>query len=1010
VAEDRVFTLIGNFQDNITGSLKKVNKSLDSVNKQLERMISLTSPIKQDFKEMSQYAMQFNRALAGQNANLRRTNTALRQHAREIGRVNRAYKAGGSRFMIQPTTGRSGGRGGGKKESTGMASAVGGAVLGTQIGDMMTSAIVAGFQAGVQIMVAPFRYIVNGMGERIRDEMSDVRAAGGLFAVNRLIKEQGKEGFVGSFREAEEVTKANNRYLAELAGSLPGDTQDYIQVSKQISDGIYRILAQDKENFMKSAAQYAREEGRIEQAQKIEAGGKEGMKAAGTEALGEITKLTVLAGLGGRQGAYGLPQLTERMFAQQDVSMGQMQRYAAIFRDPMIMGALERNIAKINETNANTADRMDAIRNMFKEIVTPELVARFRRTTEGVLESLRTTFLNPEVGLLGLGRPIKGVGKKLDDFGRYLDEQGNVVEDITQAASADISIFEGLRDSFAFLYQTLEPLVEIIPMMFDPLKDLGIELGKIRDVTASVFRRFNEYRTFFEELGGEFKDTARLRASMATLTQLFKDFGIFDKATFDRFQSVITTSTNFGADHAAILLKEMLDGFFESDLAESIGRAVGTLIGTVLKTVGDLAAQTSGIASSSRLAKGLSDGFDDANGREGIRLIFKSLIELVFKAVRELFNSAPFETTLVAGLALFGPTIASAIATQVGQKVVGALLGTAPATAGGAAAGGAAAGGAAAGGAAAGGGGLASVAAPAAVVAGFIIFDQELLSFANWLSEQATKLKESGNLAAQGFSVLVAGLSALIEGLTDTFKGAFDMIIGLFTGDIEKVKKGFVRMMEGIVKAMGGLVVSVIGIATTIGGSILELVKNLFRAIWEGIFKIKSGADNPGQSKVTTGSRSRWNKQLNRTEILTEDGWVPAAAGGSPGKSFNNLLAAANYEKKHMPSGASLAMANTSETIIPAAGGYGVADLIRTFKLGFQALGNAIAPSSLRQTQISAADLRYQGSRGGGGPVTVNAPITIHQQAGQDSQEVAVAVAREIGRAVEELQRSSLFT
>jgi len=251
--------------------------------------------------------------------------------------------------------------------------------------------------------------------------MSDVRTAGGLFSISKRLEEP----IFKNFFEAEEYTKAQNRYLAKLAGALPGDTQEYIQVSKQIADGIFTIVSQDRDNATKLATQLAKSRGATAQEiAKLTAGGPAAMQQAGKEMVGELTKLTVLAGLGGRQGAYGLPQLTERMLAEEQVSMGMFQRYAAIFRDPMIKGALERNIAEINKAGKNTAARYEAIANTFREIVTPELVRRYQRTTAGVLEALRTTFLNPEVGLLGLGRPLAASAAKFDEFGERLFELG----------------------------------------------------------------------------------------------------------------------------------------------------------------------------------------------------------------------------------------------------------------------------------------------------------------------------------------------------------------------------------------------------------------------------------------------------------------------------------------------------------------------------------------------------------------------------------------------------------
>ena len=1011
MADPRTFVLIGNFTDNITPALEKINKSLEQVKSNLESVSKHTKPLQKDFKELANLSNDFAKSLKGQSSDIRDVTKAMKAMRNEMGRVNRAYRAAGRNRNIVPPLpppprpprgavppppppppraprypspgygggrgGRGGGYGGGGTGGGGYGAAVGGAVFGTQLSQMMTSAIVAGFQMGTSIMVKPFQYIMSGMAERIADEMSDVRAAGGLFAINRILTEKGKEGFLtGGFREAEEVTKENNRYLAKLAGSLPGDTQEYIQVSKQISDGIYRVLSEDKENFMKLGVKVATEEGRLTQAQEIKAGGTKGMQAAGTEVLGDITKLTVLAGLGGRQGPYGLPQLTERMIAQQEVSMGQMQRYSAIFRDPMIMGALERNISTINKTQANTADRLDKIRGMFQEIVTPELVARYRRTTAGVLESMKTTFLNPEVGLLGLGRPIDGLGKKLNDFGQYLDKQNKVVEDVTLAASADISIFEGLRDTFAFLYQTLEPIIEILPLIYDPLKELGFELEKVREVSASVFRRFNEYRLFFEEMGGEFKGTARLRASLATLTQLFKDFGIFDSADFNRFQEIIS-GKGFNVDKAGALVQEMLEKFFDSDLAESIGNAIGRLAGTIIKTVGQLAAQAAGIVSSGGIAKGLSEGFEAAGGREGIRLIFKSLIELVLKAVRELFAAAPLEMSLITGFALFGPALAATLGTMLGTKLIAVIpaiakglvsviaasllktkavkvtdlgpvitdprrmlppaAGTVP---------GAIVPAAGAAPAAKGVGAAASkLLGPAAIAAGFIIFDTEILKFAEWLRVQGEKLKNMQNIAANGFAVLVKGLSTLFEGLVNTFKGAFDMIVGLFTGDIEKVKQGFVRMMNGIVQAMGGLVVSVIGIVTTLGGGIIQAIKSLFQAIWEGVTGIKNNA-KPEPRQITKGSQSRFNPTTKQTEVLSENGWVPAVARAKGG-----LGDAVASEMANKPAGSDLVIANSSETVIPAAGGYGMLDFVETFRAGFNSLANVIRTTS-QQSEI----------------------------------------------------------
>jgi hypothetical protein len=45
----------------------------------------------------------------------------------------------------------------------------------------------------------------------------------------------------------------------------------------------------------------------------------------------------------------------------------------------------------------------------------------------------------------------------------------------------------------------------------------------------------------------------------------------------------------------------------------------------------------------------------------------------------------------------------------------------------------------------------------------------------------------------------------------------------------------------------------------------------------------------------------------------------------------------------------------------------------------------------------------------GGGPITINAPITIHQQPGQDADDLAAIVAMKIGEAVSQARSASVF-
>ena len=100
-------------------------------------------------------------------------------------------------------------------------------------------------------------------------------------------------------------------------------------------------------------------------------------------------------------------------------------------------------------------------------------------------------------------------------------------------------------------------------------------------------------------------------------------------------------------------------------------------------------------------------------------------------------------------------------------------------------------------------------------------------------------------------------------------------------------------------------------------------------------------------------------------------------------------------ELSKMPTGAKLAAANTSEF---------VANRDQTRMLA-QALSTP-KPSSLSASSLSASPTTNPVANS---PVTVNAPITIHQQPGQSADELAMIVAQKIGEAVADARAASIL-
>ena len=554
--------------------------------------------------------------------------------------------------------------------------------------------------------MAPFKFGAQAIGERIRDEMSDVRTAGGLFAISKRMD----KSIFGTFAEAENYTKEQNRYLAKLAGSLPGDTQEYIQVSKQIADGIFTVVSEDAKNAQKLAQTLATTRGAsAAEIAKLSGSGTTAMQATGKELVGEMTKLTVLAGLGGRQGAFGLPQLTERMIAEQKISMGMFQRYSAIFRDPMIKGALERNIKNINATGKNTAARLEALQKTFQEIVTPELVRRYQRTTAGVLEALKTAFLNPEVGLLGLGRPLGAAVTRFDEFGRAmgeiggkmvplvntfekngklygytLDKQGRATRQLVEVATEQISIFDSLRDVFANVMIVLQPIIENIALIFDPLANLGGILSGFRDATMKFQSAFERYREFLvgaakdiadEKTRLQFTATIPLRASLQTINDALRAYGGYAgdaMAEFNRVSALLANPAT-GMEEMGRILKGMIEKFLSSKFAAKIGNGIGTVIGTVLAEVANMMKATAGLATGGKLAEGFSAGFKAVGGPQAFSDIIKSVFHIFGKLLLEIVKAAPLEAAIVAALFFLPGAIAGLVSQALSGGIARAL-------------------------------------------------------------------------------------------------------------------------------------------------------------------------------------------------------------------------------------------------------------------------------------------------------------------------------------------------
>lgn len=541
-----------------------------------------------------------------------------------------------------------------------------GQTLGFTLGSAVSNGVVQGFQIGVGLMMQPFQYFAGAFGERVKDELDDLKAAGGLYSVSK----RSANPFLANIDEAIQFQQKTNETFAKMAAALPGVTNDYVQVGKRLSDTAARIVSTDFEKARIEANRIrATEEGRKFYGGTITGTGAEQQRQVITTLLGELTKKTTLAGLGGRTGAggvagaYGLPGLTERMLSQEQVSIGQFQRYAAVFSDPAIADALTRNIDKINATQLNTIERFKAIQQLLDEVVTPDLIEKLRTSVDGIYQGLRSAIVDPDTGLFGLGRNFKEFGRRINQYGQYVNEANEVVTDLSLAAKEDLSIFEILRDIFVNAGQVLTPIVENLYLIFDPLKKVANVLMDARHYTAEFARTFNQYREGLKALsetpGMDFiKDTLDIRASLSAINNLLLQFGVIGRADFDKIAAQLTSKDlDLGA-----VLRQLIDKVLNSKIAYQIGDFIGEVIGTVLSELSKAVGFLAGVAGedSSQLFKGLKKGFEEAGGVEAFRSVIQNVFKALINGIIELFKIAPLELSILSAIALLGPALVAA--------------------------------------------------------------------------------------------------------------------------------------------------------------------------------------------------------------------------------------------------------------------------------------------------------------------------------------------------------------
>lgn len=683
---DREIRLVGSFRDDITPKLRKLNLSIDQVTKSFSKMQAKLRPITRDMGTLAMASERVANAKKAQRSAMESSIRTMQQYRREAGALNRANrsittglntqrnsvassvramnqyrtavgKVIASQKRLKPTVlppatalprqprgylpqhiAPGGGGAGG-----GLEAGVFGVTLGNTLSSFMTNAILRGFRLGVGLMQKPFQYFGRAMAERINDEMSDIQSAGGMFALDQKNAE-GQRLFKG-FADARSMQERLNRSLAQSAAALPGATNDYVRAARGLTDTVMMAFGKNQQAFKGFAEQLGAREGATSE-------------EAITKVLQRFTEQTVLLGRGSR-GGMPLTMLMEQLVTRERVNVQAMRmRYVQLRDNPLLASMLEEAQGEINASVAGSAERFAAVMKALDRALPQEVINAMRMSASGLQESIRSAFMDPDTGLFGLGRELDVAVAKTNDFGQFVDAQGNVVSDASKAVKENTTLFKILRDTLGGFLTPLAELASFLPALFDPLKEVAASFVELREVSMTFLTNFTKYTNFFKD--AKFED-AGARGALAAINKLLNSLGMIDRGEALANAKFLEKEGSNLSGIAQRLLKQL----FSSDLMRQIGGALGRAIGSVLSSITAVLGGANDMANAGPFAKGFKDGFTAAGGQKAIVTIFKSIFGLIGRGILEIFKAAPLETSIAAGLALFGPSIAASVGTSI---------------------------------------------------------------------------------------------------------------------------------------------------------------------------------------------------------------------------------------------------------------------------------------------------------------------------------------------------------
>lgn len=304
-------------------------------------------------------------------------------------------------------------------------------------GNLMASGVMTGLSA----MKDGYDALTSSIAEAASIQTKMIGSAGSLSAITGM-----------SFKEATGFTKQLNGELAELAATLPGVTQDYVSTANTLATPVAKALKLGNNGILDESQLNSQ--------------------------LKELTKNLTVASVG-----IGGSAEDTSLFAQRALGTGSLAelRQLNLGEKSPIVTFMEEILKERGLTDLkglDAAQRLDVLSEASTRITPQEQIDALSNSVEGMIEGVRSSILDPNVGLFGMLRPLAEL-----DGSTFMDSVQGFLKNVLSLGGAFASL---------------------VNIDFDPMVAMSQFLNKLSDMAKTLQSQLGgnlDFSNIFADLG-----------------------------------------------------------------------------------------------------------------------------------------------------------------------------------------------------------------------------------------------------------------------------------------------------------------------------------------------------------------------------------------------------------------------------------------------------------------------------------------------------------------------------